>query len=144
MIDTAAFGTQDASYRAAGEEAGLRKLVERFYAVMDSLPAAQTIRAMHTGDLERSIDKLTLFLCGWLGGPKKYPAKYGPIRIPAAHSHLPVGESERDAWLLCMRLAVAEQDYTPAFKIYLLKELAVPAERIRMVCSQGSPGGAPA
>lgn len=127
------YGEEDASFQAAGGQQGLVELVDRFYEVMDELPSAARIRAMHPKDLTVSRDKLVLFLCGWLGGPRLYQAKYGEIFIPRAHAHLEVGEEGRDSWLECMALALEKVDYEPAFKSYLLKELRVPAERIRMV-----------
>jgi len=124
------YGEGDASYRAAGERAGITRLVDAFYRIMDELPEAQTIRRMHPADLAVSRDKLSRFLCGWLNGPKLFSQKYGPIKIPKAHAHLRVGPAERDAWLLCMERAITEQDFTPEFGEYLLRELRVPAERI--------------
>ena len=38
------FGVGDASFQAAGGEAGLKRLVADFYRAMDSLPEAATIR----------------------------------------------------------------------------------------------------
>ena len=125
------YGVGDASYRAAGGEAGIRKLVDDFYDAMEQLPEAEKIRKMHPADLTVSRDKLTLFLCGWLGGPRSYAQKYGPIRIPQVHSHLEIGRSERDAWLRCMEEALKEQHYAEEFKKYLLEQLYVPAERSR-------------
>ena len=128
---TPEYGDGDASFHAAGGIEGITALVERFYAWMDVLPQAEEIRRMHPDDLAVSKDKLARFLCGWLGGPKRYHEAYGPIRIPAAHAHLPIGAAERDAWLECMRRAIDEQPYAEAFKAYLLQQLAVPAERVR-------------
>ena len=127
-----AYGDGDATYRACGGEDGLRRLVEDFYAAMDSLPEARRIRSLHPPSLAVSIDKLARFLCGWTGGPKRYSEKYGSIRIPDAHRHLPVGAEERDAWLSCMKQALEQQPYPEDLKRYLLTELAVPAERIRV------------
>lgn len=124
------YGEGDTSYRAAGERAGITRLVDAFYRIMDELPEAQTIRRMHARDLAISRDKLTLFLCGWMNGPSLYSAKYGPIRIPSAHEHLRIGPRERDAWLRCMALAISEQGYAADFAAYLLRELRVPAERV--------------
>lgn len=124
------YGRGPASYLAAGEEAGLRKLCSDFYRIMSTLPEAKIIHDMHKDDIETRKDKLTLFLCGWLGGPKKYSEKYGPIHIPSAHQHLAIREKERDAWLLCMDKAIAGQNYPEAFKKYLSRQLRVPAERI--------------
>lgn len=127
----AVYGQGDASFQAAGGEAGIARLVQDFYREMSSLPQAQKIRGMHPDDLTVSIDKLSRFLCGWLGGPKRFSEKYGKIQIPVAHRHLPIGEAERDAWLMCMEKALARQPYQEDFKQYLLVQLAVPAERCR-------------
>ena len=129
--DKPVYGQGDASFRAAGGEAGIRRLVDDFYDAMEVLPEAAVIRAMHREDLTESRDKLARFLCGWLGGPKLFSARYGPIRIPAAHSHLAIGTAERDAWLLCMQYALEQQDYPEDFRHYLLEQLFVPAERSR-------------
>lgn len=125
------YGEGDASYRAAGERAGITRLVDDFYRFMDELPEAGIIRRMHARDLTVSRDKLTRFLCGWMNGPALFNEKYGPIRIPSAHEHLRIGSRERDAWLLCMERAIALQGYAPDFADYLLRELRVPAERVR-------------
>jgi hemoglobin len=130
LAETPRHGEGDVSFRAAGGVAGITRLVDAFYRQMDALPEAAAIRRMHPRDLTESRDKLARFLCGWLGGEKLYQAKYGSIRLPAAHEHLPIGPAERDAWLRCMQHAVAEQDYAPGFAAYLLQELRVPAARI--------------
>ncbi len=123
------FGEGDTSFRAAGEIAGVGRLVDDFYDIMEQADFAATIRAMHPVDLTESRDKLARFLCGWLGGPNRYREKYGPIKIPAAHAHLAIDDAERRAWLECMRLAIERQSYEPAFAEYLLEQLHVPAER---------------
>jgi len=127
------YGQDDASFQAAGQQAGIRKLVDDFYDVMDQHNEADKIRKMHPVELEESRDKLALFLCGWLGGPRLFSEKYGAISIPRAHSHLRIGSTERDAWLLCMEEALKSQPYADDFKAYLLVQLAVPAERCRTV-----------
>jgi hemoglobin len=124
-------GVGDASFRAAGEEEGIGRLVDAFYDFMEILPEARGIRAMHPADLGVSRDKLARFLCGWLNGPKRYQEKYGSMSIPGSHAHLAIGSRERDAWLACMAAALAQQPYAPDFRDYLLRQLAVPAERVR-------------
>lgn len=130
------YGTGDASYQAAGGYDGIKQLVDAFYRYMDELPQAQGIRHMHAEDLTESRQKLTYFLSGWLGGPRLYRETYGPIIIPKAHGHLAIGEKERDAWMLCMEKAVAEQPFADDFKRYLLKQLFVPAEFTRKHCEK--------
>lgn len=77
-------------------------------------------------------DKLTLFLCGWLGGPRRYAEKYGPMGLHMSHQKFIINEAERDAWLLCMERALQKQPYSEEFIEYLLRQLFVAAERIRM------------
>ena len=132
---TLPFGVQDESFLAAGGEDGIRALVEDFYRQMDALPEAREIRDMHPDDLESSVDKLARFLCGWLGGPRRYNEKYGSISIPGVHRHLTIEEPERDVWLACMHRAVEKQPFAAEFKQYLLEQLAIPAERIRQACA---------
>lgn len=127
------YGVMDSSYQAAGQEAGIRKLVDEFYHQMETLKKGQHIRAMHTDDLDIIKDKLAVFLMGWLGGPRNYAKKYGQMSIPMVHKHLVIGEEERDAWLYCMNEALIYQDYTDEFKAYLIHELSRPAEAIMRV-----------
>jgi len=97
-------------YVLLGGETAVRKLVDRFYELMDSLPQAQQIRAMHPHDLSGSADKLFMFLSGWLGGPQLYMEEYGHPRLRMRHMHVPVDEVARDAWMLCMKKALEEMN----------------------------------
>lgn len=127
-----AYGTGDASYQAAGGYDGLKQLVDDFYYFMETLPEARHVWMMHNHeDMATIHDKLTRFLCGWLGGPRLFSEKYGPIIIPSFHRQFPIGASERDAWLLCMRKAAERQPWDQAFKDYLLQQLYRPAELSR-------------
>ncbi len=124
------YGTGDATYKAAGEEAGIRRLVDCFNDIMGSNQEFQRIWSWHPDNKAVSRDKLARFLCAWTGGPRLYNEKYGPISIPKAHQHLAVTETERDQWLACMAQALAQQPYPQALRDYLLTQLAVPANRI--------------
>lgn len=95
-------------YELIGGEPVLRKLIKRFYEVMDTLPEAQGVRAMHPEDLSTSEDKLFLFMSGWLGGPQLFIEKYGHPRMRARHMPFKIGKSERDQWMLCMVQAVED------------------------------------
>lgn len=125
------YGVGSNSYEAAGELAGITALVDVFYANMESFADAATIRTMHPQNLTKSRKKLAYFLSGWLGGPRLYAEHYGDISIPAFHKNFPIGEAERDAWLLCMHKAISVQPYAASFKEYLFAQLKIPAERIR-------------
>ena len=132
------YGIRDNSYNAAGRLAGITCLVDNFFSNMDAFPEAKTIREMHPQDLTESRKKLTYFLSGWLGGPKLYQQHYGGISIPEVHKHLAIGETERDAWLLCMQKAIDAQQYLGSFKEYLFAQLKIPAERVKQKCATNS------
>lgn len=136
QVSTAPYGFQDNSFQAAGGYEGVKTLVDHFYDFMAELNESRTIHEMHTDSQELRRDKLARFLCVWMGGPRLYMETYGPINIPQVHRHLRITEVERDAWLLCMQKAVDLMPYEADFKIYLMQQLAVPAERIRQT-SQG-------
>lgn len=121
----------DNSFQSAGGYEGIKQLVDIFYDFMGSLKEAHDIHEMHTDEQAIRRDKLARFLCGWLGGPRLFSETYGPINIPQVHAHLRVTEVERDAWLLCMEKALELMPYDEEFKVYLLTQLRVPAERIR-------------
>ena len=130
MAQPIVFGMADASYQAAGGFAGVQRLSAAFYRLMNELPQAAQLRSLHGEDLSVVQDKLACFLSGWLGGPRFFSEKYGPISIPSFHAKWPIGEELSNAWLTCMEQAIAEQPYTPEFAEYLLRQLRVPAERI--------------
>lgn len=134
MEQKRAYGEGDATFQAAGGQAGIHKLIDTFFDIMGSDPAYRRIYDWHPDDIDVSRDKLALFLCGWTGGPRLFPEKYGPIAIPVVHRHLNVTEVERDMWLACMKEALAQQNYPESLQQYLLEQLHVPAERIRQVC----------
>jgi len=131
--ETENYGFEDATYQAVGGHEDLVKLVDAFYHAMDTLPEAAKIRSMHPSSLILAADKLVHFLSGWMGGPRIYGEKYGSINIPQAHQHILIDEADRDAWLLCMKHALEECAYPESLHDYLMAQLFVPAERIRIV-----------
>ncbi|HSO08288.1 MAG TPA: group II truncated hemoglobin [Pelomicrobium sp.] len=111
-------------YELLGGEAGVRRLVQRFYALMDELPEAYGIRRLHPADLSGSEQKLYEFLTGWLGGPPLYVGKHGHPRLRARHLPFPIASAERDEWLLCMRRALDETVDDEALRERLFAALA--------------------
>jgi hemoglobin len=119
------------AYEMLGGETGVRALVDRFYALMDTLPEAWEIRKLHPEDLCGSADKLFMFLSGWLGGPSLYMERYGHPRLRARHLPFPIGVRERDQWMLCMRTALEEQVADEALRSKLIESLANTADFMR-------------
>ncbi len=99
---------RDTPYELLGGDAGVRALAAAFYAAMDRLPEAATIRAMHGANLEPITTKLYEFLSGWFGGPRLYFERYGSVCMHEPHSPYAIGAAERDQWLLCMKHALDE------------------------------------
>ncbi len=95
-------------YDLLGGAEGVRKLVDRFYDLMDSLPEAWEVRRLHGENLDHARDKLFKFLSGWLGGPPLYVREYGHPMLRRRHLPFPIGTRERDQWLLCMGQALDE------------------------------------
>jgi hemoglobin len=93
---------------AIGGTAAVVRLVDAFYARMDALPQARAIRAMHADDLGATRALLVTYLCEWLGGPRDYTAARGRPQLRRAHARFAIGPAERDAWMNCMRGALAE------------------------------------
>lgn len=122
---------EQSAYAALGGEDGVRRLVDRFYELMDQLPQARAIRALHPEDLQSSRDKLFKFLSGWMGGPPLYIEQYGHPRLRARHLPFPIGEEERDAWLLCMAQALAEAGLDPSLSDHLFRALSQLADHMR-------------
>ncbi len=96
-------------YDAIGGEAAVRRLVERFYQLMEELPVARDIRALHPSDLAETKERFFLFLSGWLGGPPLYAERFGHPRLRQRHMPFPIGDAERDAWMACMTRALTEE-----------------------------------
>jgi hemoglobin len=95
-------------YDAIGGDTAVRRLVDRFYDVMDTDPAAARLRAMHAADLGPMRERLYEFLSGWLGGPPLYFQRPDRKCIVSAHAPFAIGDAERDQWMMCMRRAMAD------------------------------------
>jgi hemoglobin len=100
--------TEISMFERIGGAVTLDRLVEAFYGHMDTLPEANKIRAMHDLDLGPVKVVLKRYLSEWTGGPKLYSPEKGHPRLRQRHMHFPIGNADRDAWLLCMRQALAE------------------------------------
>ena len=91
-----------------GGAVGVDRLVEAFYRRMDEAPEAAAIRAMHPRGLDAAKTALKKYLLEWMGGPKLYSAERGHPQLRRRHEPFAIGAAERDAWLFCMREALAE------------------------------------
>jgi hemoglobin len=118
-------------YHHLGADTTLHKLVNRFYDLMDTLPEAATIRAMHPSDLSSSREKLFQFLSGWTGGPQLYIEQHGHPRLRQRHLPFVINDDARDAWMHCMTLAINETISDPLIRQDLLQALQRTADFMR-------------
>jgi hemoglobin len=105
-------------YELVGGEPTFRLLVRRFYSSVASDPV---LRAVYPDqDLEGAIERLTLFLIQYWGGPDTYSATRGHPRLRLRHQPFAIGRAERDAWLGHMTAAVESLELPAAVRDTLL------------------------
>lgn len=107
-VASAAVPAGDPHFVRLGGEAGIARLVERFYFHMDTRPDAREIRGLHPADLGPVQRVLRIYLAEWTGGPQNYSAERGHPRLRRKHLAFPIGARERDAWMACMRAALED------------------------------------
>ncbi len=120
---------QTAHERIGGDE-GLKQLVGLFYDNMESLPEAKLIRDLHAKDMRSAREKLFMFLSGWMGGPDRYIAAFGHPRLRGRHLPFPIGNEERDQWLMCMQKALNELNLDTMFKEQLMSSFTQTANHM--------------
>jgi hemoglobin len=131
MNDTTTPAPTATPFERIGGEAAVRRLVSRFYELMDTLPEAYGIRKLHQPDLSGAAQKLFMYLCGWLGGPQLYVEKYGHPMLRARHLPFAIASAEAEQWMLCMRQAMAEVIEDEALRAGLDKALDDLARHMR-------------
>ncbi len=123
--------SQATPYDLLGGEEGVRRLVDRFYDLMDSEPEAVNVRALHAKSLRSSREKLFLFLTGWTGGPQLYMERFGHPRLRMRHFPFAIGTRERDEWLWCMDRALDEQEMPEELRGFLRQRFHALADHMR-------------
>ena len=132
---------QQTPFELIGGGDGVRRLVDRFYDLMDADPTVRVVRAMHPPDLKESREKLYLFLTGWMGGPQLYVERFGHPRLRARHLPFPIGEDERDQWLRCMDGALDEQEMPEVLRDFLRERFHGLADHMRNQMGNPAQGG---
>jgi hemoglobin len=118
-------------YDMIGGEAAVRRLIDRFYDLMDETPEYYVVRKLHPHDLSGSREKLFMFLSGWLGGPPLYAEKHGHPMLRARHLPFAIGVAERDGWLACMKQAMEDCGIEEKLREWLMQSLAGTADWMR-------------
>jgi hemoglobin len=118
-------------YERIGGAEKVRDLVHNFYRIMDELPESYGIRKLHPASLQGSEEKLYKFLSGWMGGPQLYIEEYGHPMLRQRHLPFPIGDTERDQWLMCMKQALQESVQDAQLRDELIAAFAKVADHMR-------------
>jgi hemoglobin len=124
-------------YEVLGEE-GIRRVVDRFYDLMESEPKAVPVRAMHAKKLDPMREKLTVFFVGWMGGPQTYGERYGSVNVPTAHTPFDIGPVETELWVELMAQAVDEAKLPEPFGEQVMVRMRHMADMCRTLEADGT------
>jgi hemoglobin len=94
-------------HERVGGDAFFVELVERFYQLVEVDPV---LRPLYPQDLEPGKAHLAAFLAQFWGGPPLYSLERGHPRLRQRHMPFPIGQTERDAWVVHMTAAVRSMD----------------------------------
>ncbi len=93
-------------YEAVGGDETFHRLVAAFYR---EVARDEVLRPLYPEqDLRPAERRLRMFLEQYWGGPRTYSDERGHPRLRMRHMPFRIGPVERDAWLRCMHIAVAE------------------------------------
>ncbi|MFV0244041.1 MAG: group II truncated hemoglobin [Qingshengfaniella sp.] len=97
-----------------GGEDRLRKLVNDFYDLVETLPEGENIKKLHARGhgLDHVREEQFNFLSGFLGGRRYYEEKFGHMNVKLMHEHVPISQQDAEDWLTCMDKALAQNGMT--------------------------------
>lgn len=90
-------------YRRMGQE-NIFRMCEDFYGEI----AHSSVRHLFPPDLPEASKKIAAFLVGLLGGPPLYQQLYGDPMMRARHLKFPITEADRQEWLRCFKIVLAD------------------------------------
>ena len=90
-------------YERVGGESFFVELIERFYKFVEN---DLVLRPLYPKDLEPGKAHLASFLAQYWGGPPHYSLERGHPRLRQRHMPFPIGQKERDAWVMHMLSAL--------------------------------------
>lgn len=128
--------TERSLYEVVGGMPFFEGLVARFY---EGVAVDDVLRPLYPeADLAPATRRLTLFLAQYWGGPTTYSSERGHPRLRARHFPFPIGERERDRWLVHMRAAVDASGAGEAERARLHEYMTMAADAMRNRADEGS------
>ena len=107
-----------------GGEAEIRRLVDRFYDLMESDPAYAELRAMHGADLFPMRVSLTGYLTAWMGGPTHWYEGREKSCIMSLHRGLGIDRETAGQWIHAMGRAARDTINDPPFVQSMVQAMA--------------------
>jgi len=111
-------------YEAAGGAPTIRDLVEKFYPKVQEHPL---LASLFPEDIRPVMEKQYQFLTQFFGGPPLYSDAHGHPMMRARHLPFPITRERAEAWLDCMRRALAETELPADLQEIMLERLSGPA-----------------
>lgn len=127
-------GPAPTPFELLGGEPVVRRVVDRFYAIMARDEPA--LARLHPCDAEGRVardnqDRFALFFIGWLGGPQDYTAVHGHPRLRMRHGRVAIDVAMRDAWMRAMGAALDEEGVAGPLRAFLDERLGEVADMLR-------------
>ena len=88
-------------------------------------------------DIDGAIERLTLFLMQYWGGPTTYSDQRGHPRLRMRHAQFPIDFEARDAWLKNMEIALGKQNISDENRTKLWNYLMMAADSMVNTRSDG-------
>lgn len=111
-------------FEAVGGVGGIKRIVQAFYPKVLKNPL---IGPLFPADIDPVMERQTLFLSQFFGGPSLYSDQHGHPMMRARHMPFPITPERAEAWLGCMRAALAETDLPAELQELILDRLSGPA-----------------
>jgi len=125
-----------------GGEAALRRLVERFYDLIETDPRGAAILSMHFRGhgISHVREEQFNFLSGFLGGRRYYQEKHGSMDVRLMHAHVPITAGDAEDWLALMDQAIADEGHHGPH----VDQMRAVFRRVALVLVNAHPGAGPA
>jgi len=124
--------TRQTLYNLVGGDAGVKKLVQVFYDIVETNPEGHKLHLLHlrgNGVAHSRVEQFN-FLSGFLGGPKLYVEQHGHSNVRTMHEHIEITSESKDIWLKCMSMAIDAIGMEASTKDKLMNNFTVAAERL--------------
>jgi len=123
------WGESETPYEELGGDPEVRRLVERFYDIVEE--TSPVLTAMLPADTRVSRQKLYEFLSGWMGGPPLYWERRGHPALRMRHAPFTIDRFAAEEWARCMAEAITDTVSEPALAGFLSTELGTVALQLQ-------------